>query len=46
AHVGYLGNELADELAGEAASLDGAEFILPVPSSFLKANLKSELLGT
>ncbi|GBN48509.1 hypothetical protein AVEN_7894-1, partial [Araneus ventricosus] len=44
AHVGYLGNEFADQLAKEAIT-KGDPFLLPKPLSYLKAKIKSAALS-
>ncbi|GBM72522.1 hypothetical protein AVEN_45593-1 [Araneus ventricosus] len=44
AHVGYLGNECADQLAKEAIS-KGDPFFLPKPLSYLKSEIKSAALN-
>ncbi|GBO25856.1 hypothetical protein AVEN_78723-1 [Araneus ventricosus] len=44
AHVGYLGNECADQLAKETIS-KGDTFLLPKPLSYLKSEIKSAALN-
>ncbi|GBL72270.1 hypothetical protein AVEN_115233-1 [Araneus ventricosus] len=44
AHVCYLGNECADQLAKEAIT-KGDPFLLPKPLSYLKAEIKSAALS-
>ncbi|GBN21098.1 hypothetical protein AVEN_80600-1 [Araneus ventricosus] len=44
AHVVYLGNECADQLAKEAIS-KGDPFLLPKPLSYLKSEIKSAALS-
>ncbi|GBM63508.1 hypothetical protein AVEN_73788-1 [Araneus ventricosus] len=44
AHVGYLGNECADQLANEAIT-KGDPFLLPKPLFYLKAEIKSSALS-
>ncbi|GBM45027.1 hypothetical protein AVEN_98878-1 [Araneus ventricosus] len=44
AHVGYLGNELADQLAKEAIT-KGDPFLLPKPLYHLKSEIKSAALS-
>ncbi|GBN91020.1 hypothetical protein AVEN_242493-1 [Araneus ventricosus] len=44
AHVGYLGNECADQLAKEAIS-KGDPFFLPKPLYYLKSEIKSAALN-
>ncbi|GBN12230.1 hypothetical protein AVEN_50935-1 [Araneus ventricosus] len=44
AHVGYLGNECANQLAKEAIT-KGDPFLLPKPFSYLKSEIKSAALN-
>ncbi|GBL75371.1 hypothetical protein AVEN_194568-1 [Araneus ventricosus] len=44
AHVGYLGNECAEQLAKEAIT-KGDPFLLPKPLSYLKSEIKSAALS-
>ncbi|GBO26785.1 hypothetical protein AVEN_197481-1 [Araneus ventricosus] len=44
AHVGYLGNECADQLAKEDIT-KGDPFLLPKPLSYLKSEIRSAALG-
>ena len=41
AHIGYAGNEKADELAKRAGSLPGEPCLIPLSSSLIKFKLKS-----
>ncbi|GBN92563.1 hypothetical protein AVEN_162665-1 [Araneus ventricosus] len=43
-HVGYLGNECADQLAKEVIT-NGDPFLLPKPLSYLKSEIKSAALS-
>ncbi|GBN79564.1 hypothetical protein AVEN_145841-1 [Araneus ventricosus] len=44
AHVGYLANEYADQLAKEAIT-NGDPFFLPKPLSYLKSVIRSAALS-
>ncbi|GBO01841.1 hypothetical protein AVEN_138801-1 [Araneus ventricosus] len=43
AHVGYLGNECADQLAKEAIR-KGDPFLLPKPLSYMKSEINGSIL--
>lgn len=46
AHVGFLGNEIADELAGAATELSTIDNGVKLPKSFVRKNLKTDIINS